>query len=348
MKSLKDISWLVDEPTYRADRALSYSTISNYERGGKFDSLATLFEKKESPSLLLGSLVDTLITGTPEEFEKLYLIADLPECSDTIVNIVKGLFNTYNETYSSITDIPNNIIIDITEQVKYQLNWKPDTRAKVIKEKGSEYYKLMYLAKDKTLVSSEMYSNALKMVDALHNAPATKYLFEPNNPFEPNVERLYQLKFKATFDGINYRCMMDECLVLHDKKIIIPIDLKTSHKTEYNFYKSFIEWGYMWQAKLYTAILKDNILKDEYFKDFEIKPYIFVVVNKTTLNPLCWQFDDSLNTDDFICGKDNRLVYRSPLTIGKELNEYLKKTPSVPNGILLDKPNNLKEWLNNI
>ena len=27
-KSLKDISWLVDEPTYRADEALSYSTLS--------------------------------------------------------------------------------------------------------------------------------------------------------------------------------------------------------------------------------------------------------------------------------------------------------------------------------
>lgn len=348
MKSLKDISWQVDEATYRADPALSYSTISTYERGGKFDSLATLFDRKESPSLLLGSCVDTLITGTPEEFEENYLVADFPECSDAIINIVKGLFNTYKSEYKTIESIPSSIIIAITEQLKYQLNWKPETRVKVIKEKGSEYYRLLNLAENKTIVSSEMYSDALKMAEALHTAPSTKYLFEVNNPFEPEVERLYQLKFKATINGIPYRIMMDECLVIHSKKIIVPIDLKTSYKPEYNFFKSFIEWGYMWQGKLYTKVLRCNLDSDDYFKSFTIAPYIFVVVNKNTLNPLCWQFDESVNTDDFVCGKDGKYVYRSPLTIGEELYNYLNSKSSVPNGIYLDKPNSLKEWLNTI
>ena len=35
----------------------------------------------------------------------------------------------------------------------------------------------------------------------------------------------------------------------------------------------------------------------------------------------------------------------SPFEIGKELNAYLKNTPSVPNGINLAKPNNLNEFL---
>lgn len=348
MKSLKDIAWGVPEETYRKDEALSYSTLSTYEREGRFDKLDTLFNRKESPSLLLGNCLDVLITGTPEEFEQQFLIADLPECPDSIISIVKGLFNVYKDAYNSLSDIPNNILIDITNQVKYQLNWKPETRAKVIKEKGEEYYRLMFLAKDKTLVSSQMYSDALRMCEALHTAPSTKFLFAANNPFEPNIERLYQLKFKSTIDGVPYRCMMDECLVLHDKKMIIPIDLKSSSKAEYNFYKSFIEWGYMWQGKLYTRILKDNIEKDEYFKDFIIHPYIFVVVCKRTLNPLCWQFNESLNIDDFVCGKDKQLVYRSPLTIGRELYGYLKHRPSVPNGIKLDKPNDLIQFLNTL
>lgn len=348
MKSLKEISWLVSEETYRQDKALSYSTLSTYEREGKFDKLDTLFDRKESPSLLLGSIVDVLITGTPEEFEQQFLVADLPECPDSIISIVKGLFEVYKDTYNQLSDIPNNILIDITNQVKYQPNWKPETRAKVIKEKGAEYYRLMYLAKDKTLVSSEMYSDALKMVEALHTAPSTKFLFAADNPFEPNIERLYQLKFKATIDEVPYRCMMDECLVLHDKKMIIPIDLKTSNKAEYNFYKSFIEWGYMWQAKLYTQILRDNIRKDDYFKDFTIHPYIFVVVCKRTLNPLCWQFNESWHAGDFVCGKDKQLMYRSPLTIGEELYNYLQHRPSVPNGIRIDKPNDLIQFLNTL
>ena len=75
LKSLKDISWLVDEPTYRADKALSYSTISKFKREG-FEHLDTLFDKVESPSLLLGSLVDCLTTDPPEEYERRYLVAE--------------------------------------------------------------------------------------------------------------------------------------------------------------------------------------------------------------------------------------------------------------------------------
>ena len=66
MKELKDISWNVTEEEYRADPALSYSTLAKYERGG-FNSIPTLFDKVESPSLTLGSAVDSLITGGEEE-----------------------------------------------------------------------------------------------------------------------------------------------------------------------------------------------------------------------------------------------------------------------------------------
>ena len=30
----------------------------------------------------------------------------------------------------------------------------------------------------------------------------------------------------------------------HKEKVVYPIDLKTSSKPEWDFYKSFIEWGY--------------------------------------------------------------------------------------------------------
>jgi hypothetical protein len=61
-KELKDISWLVDEPTYRADPALSYSTIARYEREG-FDKLNHLFDHITTPSLVEGSATDAIITG---------------------------------------------------------------------------------------------------------------------------------------------------------------------------------------------------------------------------------------------------------------------------------------------
>ena len=68
-KEFKAISWLVPESEYREDKALSYSTLSTYEKGG-FYAISTLSEKKESPSLLLGSIVDCIITDGENAFNE--------------------------------------------------------------------------------------------------------------------------------------------------------------------------------------------------------------------------------------------------------------------------------------
>jgi hypothetical protein len=47
-------------------------------------------------------------------------------------------------------------------------------------------------------------------------------------------------------------------------------------------------------------------------------------------------------------GKDGQIIIRDPFTIGEELSKYLLDKPTVPNGINLDKPNNLEEWINKL
>lgn len=242
-KSLKDISWLVTEETYRADNAYSYSTLAKFDREG-FEKLDTLFDKVDSPSLLFGSIVDTLLTDGYEAFEKLFFVAEFPEVTDKVKIIVDALFGEYKNTYSTLNQIPNDIIIAYTESFEYQKNWKPDTRAKVIKEQGNEYYSLLYLAGDKRVIGTALYQDAMACVDKLKSSEATKWYFMDDSPFDDTTERLYQLKFKGGYNGINLRIMADLIVVDHKHKIIYPCDLKTSYKTEWNFYKSFYEWRY--------------------------------------------------------------------------------------------------------
>jgi hypothetical protein len=52
VKELSEISLPISEPEYRQRPELSYSTLSTFEKTG-FDGLEHLFDKKESPSLLL-------------------------------------------------------------------------------------------------------------------------------------------------------------------------------------------------------------------------------------------------------------------------------------------------------
>lgn len=339
-KSLKEISWDVPEEVYRQDSALSYSTLAKFKRSG-FNELAHLFDRIETPSLTFGSAVDSIITGGEDEFNSRFMVAEFPPVPDSIITIVKYLFESYNHDYRILENIPDKEIIEVASQFNYQNNWKPETRAKVIKEKGSVYYKLLYLSKDKTILDTATNIDVRKAVEALRNSPTTRWYFAPDNPFE-NVERLYQLKFKATLNGIEYRCMADLLLIDYDKKEIIPIDLKTSGKPEWDFYKSFIDWSYQIQARLYWRIIRDNLDRDPYFKDFKLLDYRFIVVNRKTLTPLVWEceFTQQKGLIEF---KDIR--FEDPEDIGKELHTYLTSSLSVPIGIKLKEPNSLTEWL---
>ena len=347
MKSLKEVALAITEEEYRQDGCMHHSAISSYDRGG-FGCIPTLFEKKESSSLQLGSCVDLLITGTPEEFEQEYLVANLNEGSDKLINVTKALFNTYKDTCESIDQIPEVAIIAALDEIDYGKSWYPKTRIDKLKKAGTEYYKLLFLAQGKTIISSDMYNDALACVRALHTAPATKFLFAPNNPFEPNIERLYQLKFRAKYKEVDFSIMADEIIVFHDKKIILPIDLKTSSHYEWEFGKSYLDWGYHHQSRLYYYVLNENLKDDEYFKDFKILDWHFVVVNKKTLNPLVWVDENTKKRGTLYYGANKQVVLRDPLDVGIELKGYLDTTPSVPVGVSIDKPNSLIEWLNNI
>ena len=347
MKSLYDISWQVSEEEYRADQALSYSTLARYEREG-FNNLDKLFDRLETPSLTFGSAVDSIITGGQEEFDERFMVAEFPPTPDSITKMVKSLFSQYGDSYRSLITIPDDAIIKETEYQSYQMNWKPETRAKVIKEKGADYYNLLFIAGSKTILDTQTYQDVCNAVRALKESKSTQFYFAENNPFEPDIERFYQLKFKACLKGINYRCMSDLLVCDSRNKIIYPIDLKTSSHTEWDFYKSFIDWLYAIQARLYWRIIRANMDKDEYFRDYKLADYKFIVVNRKTLTPLVWEFKDTATLGTLYYGKNKQIEMRDPEDIGEELSSYLSSRPKVPMGISETGPNDLKEWLNTL
>lgn len=342
MKTLRDISWQVTEPEYRADPALSYSTLSRFAREG-FNNLDTLFDKIDTPSLTFGSAVDALITGGQEEFDKNFLVAEFPVTTESIEKMVNALFTEFGQCYSSLGEIPDADIMEKTNELKYQLNWKPETRAKVIKEQGSELYKLLYIANGRKVVHALFKEDVDMCVNALRTSPATAKYF---NDLDDGLERAYQLKFKATFEGVDYRCMADLIVVDHQNKIVYPIDLKTSSHAEWDFYESFVQWRYDLQARLYWRIIRDNMDRDEQFKDYKLDDYRFVVVNKRTVTPLVWKFGATQANGTLHFGKNDQVEFQDPFELGKQLSIYLSSRPPVPYGIEMIEENNIIEWLN--
>ena len=345
-KTLREISWNVDEETYRNDEALSYSTLAKFSREG-FNKLDTLFDKVDSPSLTFGSAVDTLITGSQEEFDNNFMVADFPPISDSVLKVIKAAFTKFSSDYTSLQDIPTNEIITLTEECNYQLNWKPETRVKVIREQGSEYYSLLAIAGDRKIIDTATKEQIDNTVNALKTSEATEFYFR-NNEGDIRFLREYQLKFKSVLNGIDYRCMADLIIVDYNDKKIYPVDLKTSSHAEWDFFESFLQWSYQIQARLYWRIIRDNMNRDEYFKNFELVDYTFIVVNKNTLTPLVWKFTDTQKKGTLTYGKNNQIELRDPEDIGKELHIYLSSRPMVPEGISICDYNNIIEWINKV
>lgn len=341
-KSIKTIFWDIPEPEYRKDPALSQSTLASFERKG-FSCLSTLFEHEESPSLTFGSAVDAIITGGMQEFQDRFYVSDIPRISAASEPIVKEIYNVFNSSYTSISDIPEAQLMPILSQMGYKsnTNWGVKAKCDGIKRDGAQYYQTMFIAKGKTILSQDTYNKVFACVRALKDSPQTKEYFKDDNPFE-DIERVYQMKFKGDLDDITYRGMADLLIVNHKDKWIIPCDLKTSSGREYDFPEHFLQWNYQIQARLYWRLIRQTLDRDDYFKDFKLHEFRFIVVNNIdNPTPLVWIFDKTRAYGNI---ELNGKILRDPETIGKELTYYLKEQPIVPVDISLTVPNSIEKW----
>lgn len=207
-KELSEIALHITEPEYREMPELSYSTIATYERSG-FNGLDHLFDKKESQSLTEGSMVDCLITGSVEEFNENFYVADFPSIGDKEKLVADYLCINYGGyPYTTMEEIPATYILEAANTYEFQKNWKDETRVKVLTERCSTYYTLKIQAGNRTVVSLETMERIQAMVRSLKESPATCGYFADNDEMSP-IRRYYQLKFKAVLDGVGYRCMAD-------------------------------------------------------------------------------------------------------------------------------------------
>lgn len=96
------------------------------------------------------------------------------------------------------------------------------------------------------------------------------------------------------------------------------------------------------QAQLYAEILRQNLIEDEYFKDFQIAPYRFIVVNRYSLTPLVWTFDQTFSQVGCTLGEHKLRGWRE---IVKDLDYYLRRQPKVPIGIV-EGTNSIEQYFN--
>lgn len=323
MKSFKELSLNITEKEYRELPELSYSTLSRFQREG-FRKIDSLFDKVSSPSLTFGSLVDTLLTDGEKAFDERFAVCDFPELTDSLKAVAVSLYSILDKDgshYKEIADIPDSIISNVAVVNNYYASDRyANYRVKNVREQCAYYYSLLSLCDGKEVVSQYDYNDAVSCCEKLKTSPFTSKYFNAN-PFDTDMEHLYQLKFKAVINHIGVRCMPDLVIVDHKSKTVRLCDLKTTGHPEEEFEKSFYQWRYFIQAQLYTSIIRDVMDKDEYFKDFYILDYYFIVINRKTQAPVVFVYDGNFSTMQTVTDTGDTVPYWSDIAL--DLNYYL-------------------------
>lgn len=307
LKSFKELLWDVTEDVYRKDNAISYSTASIFLK----ESPKCLLDKskKDSDSLRFGSLVDCLLTE-PEIVRDRFFISDIKNPSDQLVRICNHIKEHTTEV--KFEDIEDNILTNAMNDENYCMTYSTKTRISYLIKGASEYFNKLMLAGDKTIIDQDSYKLANLCVESLKNNSFT-YHYINDNPFDTDVENIYQGKLKTTLyvKGVNIpvRCMFDKIIISHTNKTIQPIDLKTTSKYESKFDSSVLDWNYYLQGTMYVDILKDIIQRDDYFKDFTILPFTFIVINRYNRSPVCFRLNIS-DEDELLLKEAGFLNYK--------------------------------------
>lgn len=221
----------------------------------------------------LGSAIDVLITR-PQDYENEFAIfrgvaptaqmmafcnalADFSASSDAPLPV--GTF--YQQAYDKVGIKASKLETIVS---KFEGQFLP-------------YYTFLTTSGDKTVLSIEQASKAGRIVQELRENRFTAPIVNAENT--DNYEVHNQVEIYSSYKGIPIKGALDRVLISHKKKIIQPIDFKSSSDI-FNFERSYSKYRYFRQGSFYSHLLKSWVEGSNY-ADYTILPFMFVVCSTT-------------------------------------------------------------------
>lgn len=264
---------------YRENESLSQSDLKKL-LGGLENFLKE--EDKQTLPMIIGSAVDALLTGTPEEFEDEFHIISVPKPSELMESMLLSVYENSGNKEAALQDLLP-VIEEVVVNYNYQSNWKLDTRIGKVLE-NFVYYEEIKQCAGKTVLSPSDMEVINNVVDSLRTNNLTKSLFMETDRYH---DIYYQLPLFWELDGIKCKGLLDIVVVEKDFDgnviSVTPYDLKTLSDKTINFGASVKMRRYDIQAAWYSFGLRKCLAAFLNCDISKLKNFRFVV--ESTTNP---------------------------------------------------------------
>ena len=241
-------------------------------------------EQSIAPHFIFGTVVDIMLTGNKEEFEKKFFkIPDNAGCSDTIKTIVDGVVAEQLALPEGSVVNVRELVLEQCNKVSYYNKWKDDTRIDKILTEGKGYFKLLKNINGRIIITENEYAKAVSCVMALKSDEYTrKYVVAKD---VPNVEFWDKFIVEFNYKGFEIKGELDRVRVNHGKKRITPIDFKTTGKSINDFKFEFFAHRYDFQAAVYTFGLSVHPkIKELLDQGYVLEDFLYIVVETNLVN----------------------------------------------------------------
>lgn len=240
-------------------------------------------EQSIAPHFVFGSVVDIMLVGSRDEFEEKFVkIPDESKCSEAVKAIVDGVFAEMSALGGTV-NVDRAVILKHCNNVGYYNNWKDDTRIDKILVDGKDYFELLKTTQGKTTITESEYAKAVGCVMALKSDEFTMPYV--NKKHDKNVEFWDKFIIEFSYKGFELKSELDRVYINHTKKIITPIDFKTTGKPITGFEYEFFNYRYDFQAAVYHwGLTQHSKIKELIEQGYTITDFLYIVVETNLAN----------------------------------------------------------------
>lgn len=268
---------------YRELNAINYSSLKAIIEG----TLRT--RPEDTPSLTIGSLVDTMLT-MPEHLNDLYHVMDTVP-GEKPKKIVDEMFEVYTANPEIMVPLNqvSNWLVELMDRYEYRGNITDVTKRIAALTKDCEaYYNERLSSFGKTIVSSDDMELASLVKSNIQTGRFTAPFHYVNNALEVH----HQVVKTFTVSGIAGKIMIDKLIVNKSDdpimlgsyvlpgKHVLAIDYKTMSGSTLNFESQMWRFKYHIQGAFYSHGLSEWLRVNQ--PEYQVADFAFIVESTTS------------------------------------------------------------------